>query len=521
MRAACWSLTALTASSTGRAATRGVYKDGAAQGEDKMRRRATMRFGATVAVGAVVLVLVAWSTTPARGDAVVGTERRAAVSITPTPRYQFIPPNSVAGTGTPSSCTEGVLNTALGCDSRGDCSGGGNVTFNCGANPVTITVTSPKTMAGETSIDGGGLVTLSGGGLTQLFDVHPGATLTLTNLTIVDGSGGAIGNDGTLTLTNSKFSGNDGAPFGGAIYNYNDGTLTVTSSTFTRNAGSAINNEGTLTVSNSTFTRNSSGPAGGGAIDNTGTITVTTSAFSGNSTPFGGSGGAIDNEVGTLIVTNSTFPGNSASDGGAIYNHMSGTLIVTSSTFSGNSPDATSNYFGFATLTNTIVAQSAFANCTTGTITDGGHNLDSDGSCGVGPATDPMLDPAGLANNGGPTQTIALLLGSPAIDAGDQTVCTAAPVKNVDQRGYLRPGMGATRCSIGAFEFNSAGPPPPSCVGDCTGSRQVTVADILALVNIVLGNDGACPNGVAAGVVPDVSVILQAVTNALNGCPPA
>jgi hypothetical protein len=57
------------------------------------------------------------------------------------------------------------------------------------------------------------------------------------------------------------------------------------------------------------------------------------------------------------------------------------------------------------------------------------------------------------------TQTIALQAASPAIDAGDATVCASAPVSGVDQRGYQRPGTGATACSIGAFEYASAGPP--------------------------------------------------------------
>jgi uncharacterized repeat protein (TIGR01451 family) len=69
-----------------------------------------------------------------------------------------------------------------------------------------------------------------------------------------------------------------------------------------------------------------------------------------------------------------------------------------------------------------------------------------------------------LANNGGPTQTIALLSSSPAINAGDESVCSTttgtAPVNNLDQRGFVRPGTGATNCSIGAFEANSA---PVSC----------------------------------------------------------
>jgi hypothetical protein len=68
--------------------------------------------------------------------------------------------------------------------------------------------------------------------------------------------------------------------------------------------------------------------------------------------------------------------------------------------------------------------------------------------------TYPRLDPAGLQSNGGPTQTIALLPGSPAINAGNDAICAAAPVNQLDQRGFTRPGTGHTHCSIGAYEFD-------------------------------------------------------------------
>src|SRR5207253_8526319 len=102
-----------------------------------------------------------------------------------------------------------------------------------------------------------------------------------------------------------------------------------------------------------------------------------------------------------------------------------------------------------------------------GPVTDGGHNIDDGTTCGFTGAgctsttgmsfcsTNPLLDPTGPASNGGPTQTIALEAGSPAVNAGDETVCAAPPVNNLDQRGFVRPGIGATNCSIGAYEFHS------------------------------------------------------------------
>lgn len=79
-------------------------------------------------------------------------------------------------------------------------------------------------------------------------------------------------------------------------------------------------------------------------------------------------------------------------------------------------------------MSNTIVANSTSDGNCSGVVTDGGHNLDDGTSCGFSTAngslnnTNPRLDPAGLAHNGGPTQTVALLADSPAIDAGDESV---------------------------------------------------------------------------------------------------
>ena len=214
------------------------------------------------------------------------------------------------------------------------------------------------------------------------------------------------------------------------------------------------------------------------------------------------SGGGIDNPSGTLTVTSSTFSGNSAYLGGGIYNN--GTL---------------------RTVTNTILANSTSGSNCAGTITDGGHNIDDDGSCGFSGTSlsdaNPMLDPAGLANNGGPTHTIALESGSPAINAGDQSACAAPPVNNLDQRSYVRPGTGYANCSIGAFEYNSPGP-PLSCVGDCNHNGAATITELVTLVNIALDTAtvSACIAGDANGDgAISIDEIIRAVNAALNGCP--
>jgi hypothetical protein len=195
-------------------------------------------------------------------------------------------------------------------------------------------------------------------------------------------------------------------------------------------AGGGIWNVGTGSVTNSTIA--ATGP--NAAIENVGTLTVSNSTLSGNSI-------AIEN-ASTMTVSNSTVSGNSAGGGGAVIT-IGGTL----------------------TLKGTLVAQtSGGPDCQvqSGTLTSDGYNLDDDGSCGFNQTGDQsdvtnagsFLGP--LQNNGGPTQTIALLPGSTAIDAIPVTPvneCTDAlgnPVLT-DQRGITRPqGSG---CDIGAYEL--------------------------------------------------------------------
>jgi hypothetical protein len=117
-------------------------------------------------------------------------------------------------------------------------------------------------------------------------------------------------------------------------------------------------------------------------------------------------------------------------------------------------------------------------------------------------------------------------------------------VNGVDQRGHVRPGTGYANCSIGAYEYDSSCPPvvtatptfpatrtasvtatpsptrtPAACIGDCDGKGTVTVDEVLTLVNIALGNAQPlpCAQGIPSGVEVDVALILQAVSNAMNG----
>jgi hypothetical protein len=349
------------------------------------------------------------------------------------------------------------------------------------------------------SADGGGIYNDSG-------------TVTVTNCTFSGNSGSAILNGGTLTVTGSSFSANSGSFYGGGgIINEGHGSVTVSHSAFSRNRaarGGGIANragaDGTLTVANGTFSENIA-DVGGAIVNEYFSVLMVTNSTFGGTTGFFGGGGIASSWTGLGIpgattVINSTFSGNSAGRDGGIAN--SATLTVT-------------------TMTSTIIANSSDGNC--GTVTDGGHNLQWPGTdCGVTiRSSDPKLEPDSLKGNGGPTQTIALLPGSPAIDAGDPEVCANPPMNGFDQRGYVRPGTGSVNCSIGAYEYNSPGP-PTGCIGDCNANARVTVDEIITLVNIALGTGSMaeCGSGDAdLNNAITIDEILTAVSNALNGCP--
>jgi trimeric autotransporter adhesin len=270
---------------------------------------------------------------------------------------------------------------------------------------------------------------LDGGGTSTVLTIEDAGYLDLSGVTLQDGQGtfgGAIdnGDGGTITIDASTFSGNN-AKNGGAIDNGQQ---------FLSNTG-----QGNVTVTDSTFSDNTA-VANGGAIDNGdgggggGTVTVSDSTFSGNSAP-DGDGGAIDNGddgSGTLTVSDSTFTGNPARDGGTIDNGDtggSGTVYVGADIFDGSCDQAG------------------------GSWTDKGYNLGTNGSChsgGTGDITDAGLTLPGLADNGGPTQTILPALGSPAIGK----IPTGTTLNGVhvcsrhDQRGVASYG----KCTIGAVE---------------------------------------------------------------------
>jgi predicted outer membrane repeat protein len=379
--------------------------------------------------------------------------------------------------GVVTVCDEAHLLAAL--------AGGGTVTFACSG---TINLTATIRIAASTTIDGRGQhVTISGNQVVRVLRVNAGVQLNLANLTVSDartglvgggiynegilgldncslinnhaGSGGGIANleSGTVIVNNTTFRNNTAAYAGGSIFSP-DNSLSVSNSYFEDNSaashgGGIYNDDNLLTVTNSTFVGNSAGYCGGGICNgSSGTLVLRNNIFSSNSA---GYGGAISNgsESGTVTVSNSTFSENAANDGASISHAYSGALTVINCTFSGNTTTGVGGGIdnrgdGALTLKNTIVADGPPGNNCAGVITDGGGNLSYPDTTCPGINADPMLGP--LQDNGGPTWTMALGTGSAALDAGDDAICAAPPVNNLDQRGVTRPQ--GSHCDIGAVE---------------------------------------------------------------------
>jgi hypothetical protein len=233
------------------------------------------------------------------------------------------------------------------------------------------------------------------------------------------GSQGAILNfaPGVLTLKNSTLSGNSASYYGGGLENAGGGTVTIIGSTISGNSasvfgGGVINGAGPMTIVNSTIANNTAGYKGGGLF-----------------------------AEGATALINVTIAGNSSSWGGGVYSFV-------------------------LTLKNSILADNhAFAqggNCILeNPIVSAGHNVSDDGTCalsGMGDSNNVAagLAAAGLQDNGGPTQTIALVTASPALNGvpvAPTNYCTLAdgttPIVT-DARGVYRPQGSA--CDVGAYE---------------------------------------------------------------------
>ena len=303
-------------------------------------------------------------------------------------------------------------------------------------------------------IGAGAAATIIDGG--NIYIGNTSARVIVSKMTI--SHGGGINNSGTLTVNDSTISGNGSR--GGVS---NDGTITLNRCTVSGNIGDdgyfssagGIDNEGsTAVINDSTISENSAvgDYVCGGGIYNTGTLTITNSTLTGNHArgAANSNGGGIDNEGGTVVLNNSTLSGNKAGIylghygyGGGIAN---GGCVMNGS------------YFGTVHLQNSIVANSPKGGNCSGTLTSQGYNLSSDKTCnfnGTGDLNNTVPKLGKLGSYGGPTQTIPLLSGSPAIDAGNPAGCTDGQghLLKTDQRGRRRPDKEDTGgCDMGAYE---------------------------------------------------------------------
>ena len=402
----------------------------------------------------------------------------------------FVAPVSSVLAATISGCpsTESQLQADI--NSAG---AGGTVQFAC-SSPTTINFnggtgnTGPITIAQAVTLDASSSaapVAFTGGNAVELFDVGSSGDLTLNTLTLEDASPTCRAASSACAVT------------GGAILN-DAGAVTIIDSTLTGNSPSCAN-------TGSTFCE----VVGGAIFTNSGTVTISTSTLSGNapscSTSIGAAtcsvlGGAIYNGSSTITITNSTVAGNSVTctsalpdscgvSGGGIYNYYAGSS---------------------ANVGGTIFANNTGGNCGNGyEIIDWGYNLEDDAgaSCGFSSANhdlvgvNPVLGP--LANNGGPTETMSVQSGSPAIDyipAGvPHALCTAS---GADQRGFPRPDAGESICDVGAYEYQDTEYPTPN------GQNAYDIES----------SNWSCPGG-GSGCIPNGSLATDCGSTA--ACPTA
>ena len=330
----------------------------------------------------------------------------------------------------------------------------------------------------------------------------------------------------------------------------------------------AVKNSGDLTLQSVTLSGGSSSANGGGVI-NRGKLSIEESTISGNSADFGG---GVSSDSGTLTIENSTVSGNIASVGGGVDN-IDGQLTITNSTISGNRANHGGGvynsgryycsqysfdcyFFGTLTLNRSLIAGNQatvapeiqnLSNVTAknSNVTANTFNLfGADGNSGVtgftpgptdivpnrGVTVADILGP--LANNGGPTQTHALVSSSPAINAGSPGGCvdSAGALLTTDQRGFPRP-FNDRICDIGSYELQA----DPLTIGAstlATGEAGVPfTSDLMVfggvptyMVSITkgalpaglsLGNDGLI-SGTISPTAKSAKIAVR-VTDSLNG----
>ncbi|MCA1899789.1 MAG: CSLREA domain-containing protein, partial [Chloroflexi bacterium] len=326
-----------------------------------------------------------------------------------------------------------------------------------GAGADTIVLTGGSTYA----------LTINGNGNDGDLDITSAITIQSSNTTLAIIDPGAaftdrvfqVTNTGTLTLNLIRIttvsSGNDGA-----VIDNGGGVVSITNSALDNNAATGNNNNGgvyqqnggSLTVTNSVFNNNSAlGDEGGAIYSSGGTVVILNSTFYGNTADLGG---AIRVTGGTLNISFSSFSNNTASagNGGDVHASGGGTNLRIFRSYLVNPVTTTINCFSAAGGVETITSNLVEGNA-------GGGN-----ACG-GAASTAFADTLTLANNGGPTQTLAITSSMTNIynAAGACTDYNGNAVAT-DQRGIARPQAGS--CDRGAFELAANTAPTTSGIAN-------------------------------------------------------
>lgn len=260
--------------------------------------------------------------------------------------------NAVVGTGTPASCTEAALDAGLARLFPGEFGPGGTLSFNCGAAPHTIILSGQKFLHDGATIDGGGLITLSGANASRIFWVSQQARVEIRRITLTRGfaaPGGAIfvepnwsGDYTSLLLDQVRLLANRSSSFGGAI-GAQHANLLITNSTLRDNealSGGGISfNSGELTIRDSSITDNRATRVGGGLevwaaqpllIE---ASSITDNVLEGSGAEYGG-GLLIKDSDATLSA--SSVQRNVAPSGGGIYGQGQSVITIAASQVSDN-----------------------------------------------------------------------------------------------------------------------------------------------------------------------------------------
>lgn len=363
---------------------------------------------------------------------------------------------------------------------------------------------------------GAGSTIVSGSGAAGVFRFgNSGLTVSMNDLTITNGAATAgagvyVTTGSTLNLTRAIVTNNNaltGVQQGGGIYV--GGTLNLTDSTVSNNSAGFVGGgvrvifNGTANIVNSAIVNNTvtGSAANGGGIVSQGTLNILNSTISGNSAPLGGPGG-IGLYAGSATVRFSTLTANTGKNAGTQLQYTAGV---------GNSLD---------TSASIVAGPVSGANCAgnfAGTST--GNNLDSANTCGFAAAGDlinsnPQL--AALANNGGPTQTHALLAASPAINAGP----TTGTIPATDQRGVGFARVQSGRADIGAYE--SAFAPPVLTAPVITSAAPTPTGTVGTAYSFTVVATGSAPIAFSIGTGSlSPGLTLNATTGVISGTPTA